>query len=371
MACAETEPIPLVNSDYQVQFSDRMDDPDWDAFLKSAPGGSYQQTCFWAQAKSFFRFRPARVVIKHGETIVAGAQMLIRRWRPLGAIGYVTRGPVVAREHSNAANLVFEGMHRIARQEGVRCLAVQLPPANDLLSAHVSGWETCPDSFALAPVATLEVSLKPELPAILAGMRKSTRYSIRSGEKKGVGVRLGTEHDLGAFHQLALNTGARQNFSTEPLEYFRHLWRVLAPSQNLQLFLAEVNGETVSAAMMIAFGDAVTFWRNGWSGSHAEYHPNEALQWAAIKWAKEQGYAFYDLGGIGPQTAALLQRGEPLPDAPGYRAYLFKIGFGGDVAVFPKASLYVYSPVLRWFYRAAWQRPKSFSIVTRVMSLFS
>jgi len=262
-------------------------------------------------------------------------------------------------------------LHRASREEGVCCLAVQAPGYHEALATQVLGWESCPNSFALAPVATLLVNLSKDLDAIMAGMRKTTRYDIRSGKKKGVVVRVGTEEDLSVFHRLALKTGERQKFSTEPLEYYRHLWRVLAASDHVKLFLAEANGEPISAAIVIAFGDSVTFWRIGWSGSHAGFHSNEAVQWAAIKWAKEQGYSFYDMGGIGPRTATLLQRGEALPDTPGYRAYLFKIGFGGEVVVFPRASLYVYNPLLRWSYRLARQRTASFPVINRVIKLFS
>jgi len=366
-----TEPISLVNRDYRVQLSDRLNDPDWDAFLKTVPGGSYQQTSLWARAKSFFRLRPARIVIKHGEIIVGGAQVLIRRMSPLGAVGYVTRGPVIASGHSALAGAIIEELHRLARKERIRCLAVQLPAGDDVLTSQMSEWEACPDSLSLAPVATVRVDLSQDLDAITSGMRKTTRYCVRSGAKKGVMVRLGTENDLDSFHRLALITGERQEFSTEPLEYYRHIWRALAPGNNLKLFLAEVNGEAVSAAIMIAFGDSVTFWRSGWSGSHDGHHPNEAVQWAAIKWARENGYRWYDLGGIGPRTAVILQRREALPDLPEYRAYLFKIGFGGEVAVFPKASLYVYSPLLRWFYRRARQTNSASPMVTRVIRLFS
>lgn len=365
----ETQAMLSASCGYAIEVSQEMEDPEWDAFLKMTHGASYQQTSLWARTKSFGRFRPVRVVIKHTGTIVAGAQMLIRRVRGLGAIGYVTRGPVVTREHPASAALIIEVLHRFARKAGVRCLAVQTAANDRALAEHTLDWDLCPNSLTFAPVATLLVNLNQDLDTIMAAMRKTTRYDIRSSERKGVEVRVGTEDDLSTFHRLALITGERQGFSTEPLEYYRHAWHILAPGNHLKLFLAEVNGEAVSTALVIAFGDSVTFWRSGWSGSHAGYHPNEAVQWAAIKWAKVHGYPFYDLGGIGPRTAALLQRGEALPDAPDYRAYLFKIGFGGKVAVFPRASLYLYNPLLRMLYRTTCKTAISTPVVAQLMKL--
>src|SRR5271157_638046 len=362
--------MSLASGCYQVQVSHQIDDPEWDAFLAATPSGSYQQTGLWARAKSFVRVRSVRIVIKHLGTIVAGAQMLIRPFPLLGGIGYVQRGPVVDREHSGLGKLIIEELHRLAREEGVRCLAVQAPSGGEILAAQMLEWGFYQSSTSLAPVATILINLGQDLDAIMAAMRKTTRYDIRSGEKKGITVRLGTEDDLSAFYRLAQSTGERNNFSTEPVEYYRHVWRVLAPSHNLKLFLAEVNGEPVSATMMIAFGDSVTFWRSGWSGSHREYHPNEVIQWNAIKWARSDGYGYYDLGGIGPCTAAILIRGDPLPDSPGYRAHLFKTGFGGQVALFPAASVYLYNRLAGWLYRVAWQRKMLLPLMNRVVTRF-
>src|SRR4029077_5986398 len=174
-----TGSMSLAKRAYHVEVADRMDDPEWDAFLRATPGGSYQQTSLWARAKSFVRLKPKRVVIRHGGKIIAGAQMLVRSVRPLGAIGYVTRGPVVAREHSGLADLVLKELDRLGRKEDVRCLVVQPPAADEVLAAQMLAWDSCPTFLSPAPVATLLVNLGKDLNAIMGAMRKTTRYDIR------------------------------------------------------------------------------------------------------------------------------------------------------------------------------------------------
>jgi lipid II:glycine glycyltransferase (peptidoglycan interpeptide bridge formation enzyme) len=371
MVETETEPMSSANSAYQVQISDQLDDPGWDAFLASTPGGSYQQTSLWARAKKFSKFRVSRVLVRQGEKIVAGAQMLIRSLPLVGAIGYVPRGPVLAPEHGDLARRVIDDLHQVARKERVRCLVLQAPAGADAMAAQILDWGFCPTSLSVAPNATLLVDLDRELDTILASMRKTTRYDIRSGEKKGTVVRLGTEEDLGAFYRLFVRSSERQNFSPEPLEYYRHLWGILAPPGLLKLFLAEVEGEPVSASLVIAFGDSVVFWRSGWSGSHSGHHANEVVQWHTIKWAKSNGHRYYDLGGIGPRTAAILQRGESLPNLPDFRGSLFKMGFGGKVAVFPKSSAIIYNRLLRWGYEKFSQTDRSRWGLARIVDFFT
>ena len=50
--------------------------------------------------------------------------------------------------------------------------------------------------------------------------------------------------------------------------------------------------------------------------------PSYALQWAAIRWAREQGALRYDLYGIPPDDD---------PRHPMHGLYRFKTGFGGAV----------------------------------------
>jgi hypothetical protein len=43
-------------------------------------------------------------------------------------------------------------------------------------------------------------------------------------------------------------------------------------------------------------------WRGGWSGEHRSRRPNEALDWAGIRWAAEQGLRWYDFHGDADYT---------------------------------------------------------------------
>jgi hypothetical protein len=66
---------------------------EWHAFLARTPGGSYQQTGWWAVAKMKEGFRARRLVIRNGDDILGGAQMLYRSLPVRGAVAYVPLGP--------------------------------------------------------------------------------------------------------------------------------------------------------------------------------------------------------------------------------------------------------------------------------------
>lgn len=341
------------DSAFQVHVSREAEQSDWDAFLASAPGGHHAQTSLWAQAKTRLGWKVARVIASHRGRIAAGAQVLIRSLPLVGAVGYVAKGPVGAEECPELAGLVLREVHRLAQSWRMRYLAVQPHSRGHALARQLPGWGFWPQATVAAqPTATILLDLADDLDTILAGMHASTRYNIRLGLRRGIAVRHGTERDLPTFCRLLEATGQRQGFAPEPEAYIRELYRLLAPRGWLELLVAEYQGEPVSAALLIAFGDTVFYKRGAWSGRCGKHRPNEVMQWEAIRWAKAQGYRYYDFEGIDPAAAQALLRGEA-PDLAAQTVTSFKLGFGGRVALFPEVYAYVYNPILRWACRAA------------------
>lgn len=338
----------------EVQLSTGIEDPEWDAFLMASPCGHYPQSSLWAQAKSRLGFRVARFVLKKESAIIAGAQILIRRVPVLGRVAYLPDGPVVPSGRLQLGRTLCERLRQFAKSERIRFVVVQPPPGGDDLAVALHNFGFTLPYYDLCPSGTLLIDLANDLGAIMAAMRKTTRYDIRAGERKGTVVREGGEGDLPVFYELHRRTGQRQGFKIYSETYFSNVWRIFAPGKHIKLFLAEVGGEPVSAFLVIAFGERATFWKNGWSGRRAECHPNEVAQWRAIQWAKSGGYRYYDFGGITPDCAQRLLRGEALPDTPWYRQFSYKIGFGGYPVLAPQASAFAGNRLLRCGYQTAW-----------------
>jgi lipid II:glycine glycyltransferase (peptidoglycan interpeptide bridge formation enzyme) len=61
--------------------------------------------------------------------------------------------------------------------------------------------------------------------------------------------------------------------------------------------IAEVEGDPVAHVILFHFGDKCWYFYGASSETHREKMPNYALQWEAIRWAKAQGYAVYDMWG--------------------------------------------------------------------------
>lgn len=319
----------------------------WHAFLARTPGGSYQQTDWWAVAKMKEGFRARRLVIRNGDDILGGAQMLYRSLPVRGAVAYVPLGPVLASADPEVASLAMAHLHRIAREQNVYYLAVQVPRGGGAFSRELLNFGFFPALLDLAPTASVVIDLSNSLDVLLSRMHKTTRYDIRASQRKGITVREGGLKDIDAVHRLLLATAERRGFLGLKNDYLREVWRQFSGGGYTKIFIAEFQERPISAALMMSFGDTVTYWKAGWSGECSTLYPNEALQWTAIQWAKSNGYRYYDLGGI-PRALAKSALADDSVRKPGAHSVAFyKLGFGGQIELFPEALMYIYNRPLR------------------------
>src|SRR4051812_17228245 len=78
-----------------ASWSPELTDSAWDDFLQGTSLGHFQQSSLWARAKSGQGWRPIRIVLRLDGQIAGGFQILARRSRRFGSVGYIYKGPVV------------------------------------------------------------------------------------------------------------------------------------------------------------------------------------------------------------------------------------------------------------------------------------
>lgn len=359
----------LIASSFNFEVSDSANDPEWDLFMASSPFGNHVQSSLWAQVKKLNGWSSKRIKVYEDKRIVGGAQLLFRRTRFLGQVGYIPKGPILDANDIALEDELLQRIQTIVTAENIRVFFVQ-PPGHDRFVERLFhfGFRACP--VETAPTATLLVDLSYDLDQIIARMTKSMRNAVRRSQNRGIVVREGTRDDLPAFHRLLSATGRRRGFTVFDLDYYQGMWDILESGGYFKLFLGELNGEAVSAKYCIPFGDRVVAKQIGWSGEHSRLHPNEALDWFALQWSKDHGYRYYDLEGIERPAAQALIDGEDLPPEYAKSPTAYKMKFGGDVHLDPVAYCYVANPVLRAAYNSFGSRILKWSIFQKAISRF-
>jgi lipid II:glycine glycyltransferase (peptidoglycan interpeptide bridge formation enzyme) len=332
----------------------------WDEFVATAENGHHAQSSTWARAKGVLGWRAVRLVLRDGDRIVAGAQVLIRDVRPFGRVGTCAHGPLVTSPDPRLVEAVHQGLLDLGRSERIRYLKVQPPlGSGDLCDGlRDRGWT--PSGLSAAPSATVRVDLDAPEDEILARMRQSTRKKIRQGERRGLVLREGRRDDFAAYHRIIEATSRRQGFTPYPSDYYETLWESFADRDGTCLLLAELDGEVLSATLVIAFGGVATCKMGGWSGGQSRVRPNEPMHFAAMRWAKRIGAHQYDFDGIDRGVANAVQRGGELPEEARRGVAHFKLGFGGRVVLLPETLDIGPGPLMRPLVRAAAPRLEHF-----------
>lgn len=306
-------------------------DDEWDAFVHGVRGGSPVQTSRWEDVKGIGGWRAARVAVRRDGEIVAGAQLLLRDLPVVGALAYAPRAPLVAGGPADDAR-VLDAIDALCRRERVAYLKLQPPDGRGDLEAVLRDRGYVRSDLEAAPTATTRVDVTRDDDALLAAMRTMTRGNVRKSLRRGLVVAEGATEDLAAFHAIVEATAARQDFHAYPYAYYRAMWDAFCGDDHAALLLVRDGDEIVSAALLLAYGDTVVYKMGGWAGGAPEKRPNEAMHWAGIHWARDHGYRWYDFEGLKPAAARAALAGETVQGIDG-----FKLGWGGEVALFPPA----------------------------------
>ncbi|MEL7158077.1 MAG: peptidoglycan bridge formation glycyltransferase FemA/FemB family protein [Actinomycetota bacterium] len=362
-----TAPDRPLSGTLDMYVSDAPTDAAWDKFLAGTPGGHHAQSSSWARLKATVGWDVLRVTARRGDVVVGGAQLLVRSAPVVGSFAYMPKGPLLAADEHHTLAELLPAIHEAARSRRIRFLAIQPPDNGAWVETKLSADGFRPSPLGGFPTATVTIDLSKSLDDILAAMKSKTRYNVRLSQRKGIQVRVGSADDLPSFYSVLRSTGERQDFSVNDESYYAETARIFGIDDGYKLFLAEYEGEVASAMFAIAFGDTVLFKRGGWTGRHGALRPNEAMHWAAIRWAKDAGYRYYNFEGIDPTAAERQLAGEQLDSSLLQSVTRFKLGFGGEVRLLPGVHDDVYNPVARWGYRTAGPRLRDSALVDRVL----
>jgi lipid II:glycine glycyltransferase (peptidoglycan interpeptide bridge formation enzyme) len=190
----------------------------------------------------------------------------------------------------------------------------------------------------LNPAVTLILDLTQNEDAILAQMKKNTRYSVRTAQTKELEISL--EKDLESFWELLEKTASRDGFKTHSKKHYR----AILESEISYQITAKKDGKPVASAIFVGFGDTMTYLFAASDHEKRDLLAPYLIQWEAIKLAKKLGFKKYDFFGIAPGD---LKDGNYNWDEKHHYSGItrFKIGFGGEIVQTPGTFDLVFNPI--------------------------
>jgi len=320
----------------------------WQAALLRLPSPHVLQSWDWGEVKHRHGWTPARLLWQEGDRPIGAAQVLRRALphTPWGIL-YVPKGPILDYAQGPHLRRVLDDLETFARQE--RALLCKIDPDTNLPQVRQAlvdrGWRCSGEQIQFRNTALLD--LTPSEGDLLMSMKSKTRYNVRLASRRGVTVRAGGKEEIPLFYAMYAETGERDGFLIRPLSYYRDAWHTFLEAGLARMLLAEVEGQAVAGLILFRFGKTAWYMYGASTSEHRDCMPNYALQWEAIRWAKEAGCTAYDMWG----APEVLEENDPL-----WGVWRFKEGLG---AVFtPHLGAYDYPArrILYWPFAVALPR---------------
>lgn len=317
----------------------QIDAKTWSDFLGAHPDAHLLQQAAWGELKSAFGWQVTRVLDGN-----CGAQVLFRSLPANHTIAYIPKGPV------GYSIDLMNAIDAVCREKNAIFLRLEPDAWEGQKNWSKSSFDHLKPSSPFQPRRTILVSLEGSEDDILARMKQKTRYNIRLAEKKEVTVTRSKNVD--EFHHLAKTTSNRDGFGVHELKYYQKFYDQFHPGGSCELLTAYYQGIPLASIFVAKCGDMAYYMYGASSDIERNRMPTYLIQWAAIKWAKEQGCKHYDLWGIPDldedELEAEFTRRESHQGLWG--VYRFKRGFGGQAFRTVGAWDKVYKPGLYRFF---------------------
>lgn len=323
-----------------------------------------QQTAFWSEVKrkhgietqAFdIKVKPEDVFIApvNDELIVDDMLILLQDIGEDYKVGYVPYGPTLKPSEENQGLFLEELSESVRQYLPSKCLMLRfdllwesqwasdgscfnedhewigLPPKPNQefrLNFNTKKWNLKKANTNILPSDTIFIDLRKTKDRLLKDMKAKTRYNIRLSARRGVWVECAGMDQLDLWYDLYRDTCARNRIYLHDIGYFRSILDVnsrdIQSPAEVELLLAR-NHERILAAMFLVYsGRRATYLYGASSSVDRHLMATYALQWEALKRAKNKGCTEYDMFGVAPY---------PDPSHPLYGLYRFKKGFGGHI----------------------------------------
>lgn len=313
-------------------------------FLQKHPKTNFMQSPEWAKVKT--DWKNEIIVVKDNKGNIKGTMSLLLRKVPIinRYIMYAPRGFVCDIYDKETLKELTEKAKEVAKK--YKAFIFRLDP--DVLQEDEEfkkiikelGYKTKNNikniNQVIQPKYVFRLDLRNKTEEeLLKSFESKTRYNIRLAGRKGVTVREGTREDLKIFYDIMKTTGSRDEFFIRPLSYFEKIYDEMG-EKHAKIFIAEYEGEPISATLPILYGNKVWYLYGGSSNKHRNLMPNYLIQWEMIKWALENKCDWYDFRGIS---------GFKDENDPQYGVYKFKKGFNPTFMEFVNEMYIIYNPL--------------------------
>lgn len=326
-AIAETKPAlnRVLDAVWQVEV-DHATSIEWSRMLDLFEDANLYQT--WSYGGIRWGTKNlSHLVLKRNDELVAMAQIRIIRPTMLKfGMAYLRWGPLCQRRGRELDEDILIRMARALHEEYVckRRLLLQILPNAFLGSLRAGLFQSAFSGFAQKSSTSTNVyrtfllDLAPPVEQLRRNLDKKWRNQLTRSEKNDLKIVSGTTVDeYQVFAGIYDEMRKRKAFETTvDIAEFRRIQEDLPEAHRMRIFICQQHGLPLGGIVVSALGDSAIYLLGATSDEGLNSKGAYLLQWTMIQWLKDNGFRWYDLGGIDPKAN------------PG--VYSFKRGLSGE-----------------------------------------
>jgi lipid II:glycine glycyltransferase (peptidoglycan interpeptide bridge formation enzyme) len=318
----------MADSGWQVEV-DRATPAEWSQMLDLFDDANLYQTWSYGGVRWGEKNLSHLVLKRHGDVLGLAQVRIVRPTRLKFGMAYLRWGPLCERRGRQLDPEVAPAMGRSLEEEyvGKRKLFLRILPSAFGGTPRAAAIQAAFGKFTPEPLTddntyrTLVVDLSPSIEELRKKLDKKWRNQLSSSEKNNLEVVEGEGRDgcSDLYRTFCLIYGQmrkRKTFETTvDVEEFGRIQQDLPERQRMRVLICEDKGVAVAGLVASAMGNSAIYLLGATSDDGLKSKGAYLLHWTLIKWLKEHGVRWYDLGGIDP-------KGNP-------GVYHFKRGFSG------------------------------------------
>lgn len=264
---------------------------EWDHHLASI-GGHPLQSALWGDARGEVDgIEDHRWAAFAGNELVWMGRFEVRRIGRVGRVAWLPKCRATIHPGTEAVHAEF--LLRLRAQGYLICIE----------DAYGCNLDCCPSGEPCLPKPkTIWIDLRESREKLWGDLHKQWRYGVRAAERAGVVVEQSmAQEDIAGFFALCGEISRKKEFVFSGSEQLLALLlRTSSPDTEARLFLARFEGKIAGGALVLRCGRSIHYFWGVTDRAFARQRPGEAVQWAVMEWALEQGLEIYDLEGIDP-----------------------------------------------------------------------
>lgn len=300
----------MLDSSWQVEV-DRSTPAEWSQTLDLFDDANLYQTWSYGSVR-WGEKNLSHLVLKRGGDVVGMAQLrIVRPTRFKFGMAYLRWGPVFERRGKPFDPEVATTIAHALEEEyaGKRKLFLRVLPNAFMGSLRAAVIQSAFCRFTQERFAadntyrTFVLDLASVLEELRGKFDKKWRNQLSRSERNNLKVIVGTGMDeYRAFCAIYNEMRKRKAFETTvDVEEFGRIQKDLVEAHRMRVLICEAHGIPVAGLVASAMGDSAIYLLGATSDEGLNSKGAYLLQWALIKWLSENGFRWYDLGGIDPE----------------------------------------------------------------------